>query len=184
MAVCGLLGARLLGGADDTVPVWSLRGDRVAGQSLGAGDLVPVRIRFGTASDADRYLSAADPLPEDAVLSRDVSQGELLPRGAIGSPGGTELVALPVTVPSEDVPATVRAGSRIDVWVTPEDASRAELVLQDVPVLALGTAEKSLSPNAGRQLIVGLDELRQRGLAVSLAALGRGAVVVTTRAGR
>jgi len=184
VALCALLGARLLGSADDTVQVWSVRADRVAGQPLATGNLEPVGIHFDSAADADRYLSAGDRLPDGTALTRDVSAGELLPRAALGSAADTDLVELAVTLPSRAVPATLRDGATIDVWVTAKDSQRSELVLEGVRVLALPVAEDSLSPSADRQIIVGLDETRQEQLPSSLAKLAAGTVVVTSRAGR
>jgi len=184
VALCALLGARLLGSADDTVQVWSVGVDRVAGRPLAPGDLEPVAIHFDSAADADRYLSAAGPLPDGTVLTRDVSAGELLPRAALGSAADTDLVELAVTLPSQAVPATLREGATIDVWVTAEDSQRSELVLEGVRVLALSVSEDSLSPSADRQIIVGLDQAQQEQLPSSLASLAAGIVVVTSRAGR
>jgi hypothetical protein len=184
VALCGLLGARLLGGADDTVQVWAVQGDRVAGQSLTEADLAAVRIHFDSVGDADRYLSAADPVPDGALFTRDVGAGELLPRAALGSAEGVDLVELPVTLPSQAVPATLREGATIDIWVTPKDSLQSDLVLEGVRVLALPVAEDSLSPSSDRQVIVGLDRAQQDELPSSLAKLASGSVVVTSRAGR
>src|SRR5690242_13760572 len=72
-----LLGARVIGAADATVPVWSAAGDLAAGTVLAADDLVAVDVRLDDA--ADSYLSTRT-RPEGRTLSRAVSAGELLPR--------------------------------------------------------------------------------------------------------
>ena len=82
VAVSVLLGVRFVGGADDTVSVWTLRTDLPRGATLGSGDLAASDVRFADAAEADRYLSAESPLPRDATLLRDVGAGELLPRAA------------------------------------------------------------------------------------------------------
>jgi hypothetical protein len=188
VALCALLGARLLGNAADTVAVWSVERDTVVGQALTADDLEPVRIHFERSADADRYLSADDELPAGSVLTRDVGAGEMLPRSAVGEEGVVDLVELPLTVPTHAVPATVRIGAAVDVWVTPTDPAttkgRATLVLEGVPVLALPTGGDSISPSADRQIIVGLGPDEQGALSGSLASLASGTVVVTRRAGR
>jgi hypothetical protein len=182
--VCALLGARLLGSADDTVPVWALEGDLVAGQPLTSENVRAVEIRFTSARDADGYLSAAHALPEGAALVRDVAGGELLPRAAVGRVGDIDLVELPVRVPAQAVPATISTGASVDLWVTPPEAVRSELVFESVPVLALPVESSSLDASADRQLIVGIDATRQRELPESLALLASGDVVVTSRAHR
>ena len=52
-----LLGARVVGAADATVPVWAVTGDLAAGTELHAGDLRAVDVRLGDAADA--YLSTS-----------------------------------------------------------------------------------------------------------------------------
>ena len=72
VAASVLVGARLLGGADDTVEVWSAGADLAAGQPVTEADLVARRVRFGDEADGDRYLRVGDRLPDDATLSRAV----------------------------------------------------------------------------------------------------------------
>jgi hypothetical protein len=184
VAVCALLGARLLGSADDTVAVWSVRSDLVSGQAVGTTDLVATRIHFDTGSDADRYLAADDPLPADSVLTRDVGAGELLPRAALGKAADSDMVELPITVPSQAVPATLKVGSVVDIWVTVKDADASVPVLEGVSVLALPIAGGTLSPSVDRQVIVGVGTEQQAGLPKSLARLAAGAIVITGRSGR
>lgn len=184
VALCALLGARLLGSADDTVGVWTLRSDGVAGQEIGSEDLEPARIRFGSADDADRYVAAGDELPAGSVLLRDAAAGELLPRAAVGSGADANLLELPVTAPVQAVPATLSVGDTADVWVTPRNARDAVLALEGVRVLALPSGGSSLSAAADRQVIVGLDDDQQRGLPEALGLLAEGTVVVTSRIGR
>ena len=184
VAVCALAGARLIGSADDTVEVWSARTELVAGEALEARDFARARIHFASDEAADRYLSGDDPLPDGTVLTRDVSAGELLPRAAVGQPTDTDLVQLPVTVPTQALPASLRTGDAIDVWVTPQDGDEAIRVLVGVRVLALPAASTSLSPSAERQVIVGVDDDQQDVLPESLALLAKGTVVVTRKAGR
>lgn len=182
VAVCALLGARLLGSADDTIPVWSLRGAGIAGQAIGPGDLAVSQVRFGSGGDADRYV-LAEPLPDGAVLVRDVAAGELLPRSALGGVGDVELVELPITVSVTAAPATLSVGTVVDVWVTRRDADEAVPALQAVPVLALPGGQSSLGASADRQVVVGLDAVQQRRLPQALALLADGMVVLTSRFG-
>lgn len=192
VAVCALLGATVLGGADATVGVWAARVPLTDGQALAADDLVRREVRFADQTDADRYVSASDALPAGTVLARDVGPGELLPRAALDTAGGGgAAVEVPLSVPTEAVPATLRPGSVVDVWVTPDpdlaaDASRAAdadsvLVLGRVTVLSVSRAGGSLGPSAVRQVIVGVEPGQEDLLPGALAQLARGSVVLVRR---
>lgn len=191
VAVCALLGATVLGGSDGTVGVWAARVRLVAGAAVAPADLVRREVRFTDQADADRYLSADASLPAGTVLSRDVGPGELLPRGALGAPGQVAAVEVPLSVPTEAVPATLRPGSVVDVWVTPDadlaaDAAAARdaealLVLDRVRVLSVSRAGGSLGPTATRQVIVAVEPSQERTLPGALAQLARGSVVLVRR---
>ena len=93
---------------------------------------------------------------------------------------------MPLRVAGEAVPLTVRAGSVVDVWVTPDPslapaddaAGPARLVLEAVRVLAVSRGGGALGASAERQVIVGLDATQERGLAGALGDLARGEVVL------
>lgn len=188
VAVSVLVGARLLAGADDRVAVWAARSAMSTGQPVGPGDLVRTRVRFDSQHDADRYLSAdAAPAP-GTVLRRDVGAGELLPRAAISGRAAADLVEVPLSVPSDGVPATVRVGSVVDVWVTPDRATvpageatpgRATLVFDDVSVVAAPRTATALGPTATRQVIIGVGGDQRSELSRALARLSGGSVVLT-----
>lgn len=188
VALSALLGARLLGSADDTVGVWVARHDVAPGRPLGADDVVRREVRFAGHGDADRYLSSTAPLPAGAVLGRAVGAGELVPRRAIGTASATSLTEVPLSVPSETVPSTVRTGSVVDVWVTPAEAGsggpvarRAVLVFDGVPVVSAPRSGTALGPSATRQVIVGVGEARAAALPTALAEVTTGVVILTVR---
>jgi hypothetical protein len=192
VAACALVGARFLGGADDTVGVWAARDALEAGQGVGVSDLVRREVAFGDQEDADAYLSADAPLPERSTLSRPVGAGELLPRAALGDAGTGSLTEVPLSVETEAVPSTLRVGTVVDVWVTPDTAAtdadgsdgtapRSILVFDDVAVLSVPRTSTSLGPTATRQVIVGVGEDQQGRLPTSLAALAGGTVVLTAQ---
>ncbi|MGI9156425.1 MAG: hypothetical protein ACR2FG_07285 [Marmoricola sp.] len=146
-----------------------------------------MQIRFASRDSADRYLSADAPLPQSSVLQRAVGQGELLPRDALAGPDRA-LVEVPVSVEVEELPATVKEGSIVDIWVTPRTATTADkladadLVLDDVVVVKAAKATDTLAPTGTRQIIVGVtaDQARQLGPALGRTSSGR---VVVTRQG-
>ena len=187
VAVCTLLGARVLASADDTVAVWAARDALGRGQPVSAALVVRRQVRFADQADADRYLSANADLPAGAVASRPVGAGELLPRAALGRSHDSPTTQVPLSVPADAVPATVRTGSSVDVWVTPQRpagsasaSARSRLVFDDVPVVAVPDESGSLGPATTRQVIVGVPTGTAR-LAESIAALAAGDVLLTVQ---
>ena len=183
VAVSVLLGAKLLGEADDTVRVWATTRDLAAGSPLSAGDLAPREIRFGKADAAARYLSAASPVPADATLDRAVGAGELLPAAALGG-SEQDLTQVPLAIPPAGVPAAVRPGSRVDVWVTPEQTSgepadRSIKVFDDVTVVAAPRSGSALAPAPTSQLVIGVPASNEIDLGQRIAQLRSGALLVT-----
>jgi hypothetical protein len=182
VAASVLVGARLLGGADDTVEVWSVDADLAAGQPVTEGDLVARRVRFDDDADGDRYLRVGDPLPDDATLSRAVGAGELLPAAALGA---TEegLTEVPVWAPAEVIPASIESGSVVDVWVTPTPGASSTngsvLVLDDVVVIAVPRGEDSFGPGGNRQVLVGVTDGAAPEVGQALAAAKDNRIVIT-----
>jgi hypothetical protein len=194
VAACALLGARLLDGADDTVGVWAAREAMEPGQPVTTADLVRRDVGFADQSGADAYLSSDAGVPDGTTLSRAVGAGELVPRAAVGGSGPPSLTEVPLSVDSEAVPATLRVGSVVDVWVTPDGAAadadaptegsrapRSTLVFDDVPVVSVPRPGTSLGPSATRQVIVGVGEDQEPAMPTSLAALAGGTVILTAR---
>jgi hypothetical protein len=155
-----LLGARLVAGADRTVPVWSAAGDLSAGTVLTADDLVPVQVRLGSASAG--YLSTTTQ-PAGRVLSRPVHGGELLPRSALDGASAQVQLALPVQ--AGYVPPGLGRGSRVDVYALPAAGAAAAsppaapgvaVVVRDATVQAVsGRAQGVLStPTTTVQVVV------------------------------
>ena len=138
-----------------------------------------MRIRFGSGSDADGYLSADEALPDGLVLTRDVDAGELLPRAALGNATDADLVEVPLTVPTGGVSATLSVGDIVDVWVTGKDAQDAVRALRDVRVLAVPNDSSAFSSGADRQVVVGVGADDEADLPGALAMLATGTAVVT-----
>ena len=192
VAASVLGGARVLAGADDTVAVWTSTRDLPDGATLAESDLGRERVRFPDQEAADGYLSADAPAPVGAVLDRRVGAGELLPRAAVAPRERSELVELPLGVASDDLPATVRQGSVVDVWVAPATAGggdaaaqgsapEARRVLEDVTVVAVPGTTDSLAPATTRQVILGVPAERSEDVATALGAVADGRVVVTRK---
>ena len=166
VAASVLVGAKFLGDADDSVAVWAVSSDMGAGDTVGDGDVVSRNVRFVQASDADRYLAADEPLPDDSTLTRDVGAGELLPRSAIGTSSETTLRTLTFEFEGAGVPAGLAQGDRVDVFVTSvekDQAGRAtgtgpaaQLALSGLVVTDVSRAEDSLAGTGGREVTVGI----------------------------
>ncbi|QLQ11288.1 MAG: hypothetical protein HZY75_14010 [Nocardioidaceae bacterium] len=182
VAVCGLLGAKLLGDADNTIEVWALRHEVGPGEPLGGAALTTARVRFTSAEQADRYLATSQSLPSGLSSTRALMAGELLPRAALSDTGGASLVELPLTVPATGVPETVKVGSRVDVWATRKGTTRAERLLADVPVVALSSTGSGLSPSVERQVIVGLEQDQATGIGEIVGALSDATILLTRQA--
>lgn len=154
-----LVGARIVGAADATVPVWAVAGDLAAGTELEARDLRAVDVRLGDAAQA--YVSTST-RPEGRVLARAVRAGELLPRAALEEV--TELVQLALPVQSGYVPPGLERGGLVDVYAVADPAAGATgvadrsvtLVVRTAPVQAIsGRSEGVLStPTTAVQVVV------------------------------
>lgn len=186
VAVSVLAGARLFSGADDAVSVWTAREDLSNGSTVEPDDLARRSVRFTSATDADRYLSADEAFPADATLLRAVGAGELVPRAALGAEESGPLTEVPLAVPADAVPQSVQAGSVVNIWVTPDPAAgdRAEesvLVFEGVVVVAAPPSGSALAPSGTRRITIGVDQSAEDQLAGALAQVARGTTVVTKR---
>lgn len=188
-----LLGARLLAHADDSVAVWALRHDLAHGSRIGPEDVVARHIRFFDAADADRYVSAAALVPAGSVVTRDLGAGELLPRAAVGSAAVHHVVEVPFSVTTDAVPASVRPGSVVDVWVAPGTSAasatdpgpqRAIRVFDDVTVVAVPATGSALGPSATRQVVVAVPPGKEGALPEALSRAAEGTVVLVKQDGR
>ncbi len=184
VAASVVAGARIVGGADDSVAVWEVAGDLAPGLAVDESVLEPSRVRFADPVDAGRYLPVADELPADLVLTRGVGDGELLPRAALGTADDAGTVALSVSVPGAKVPTSVGPGSRVDVWIVPgtgaDDKATAVLAVEDVSVIEspAGSSEFG-SASSDRQLVLGIPD--DTDLSELILASGTGRVMLVGR---
>lgn len=183
VAVSIIAGARILGGADDSVTVWAAARDVAPGDTVRADDLVSTSVRFGDSADLDHYLLTSAPLPDDLRLTRGLGAGELVPAAALGSGEEAETVIVSLAFPHELIPTNIGAGSVIELLVVPEESSgegsgegreatnEPTTVLSDVVVIDAPSAADSLgSVSRGRQLVLGIPEAESDALTEILAA--------------
>jgi Flp pilus assembly protein CpaB len=116
LAVLG--GAAVVSAADKSVEVWAVRRSLTAGTTLAKDDLAARRVRLYGADKA-RYLDVHLGNPAGRVLTRDLGEGELLPKAALGgdTASAKRLVGLPLTR-AHALGGTVRHGDRVDVLAT------------------------------------------------------------------
>ncbi|WP_347350247.1 hypothetical protein [Intrasporangium sp.] len=146
------LGARLVAGLDDRVPVYVASRDLVVGDPVDAAALTRVDVRLD--GDVAPYLSAGSALGPDQFVLRDIRAGELVPRAAVGS-GGSLDVQL-VTVGVATLSATgLHSGSLVDVFLSDVPAGSehgtkptARRVLEGVGVSAVLGASGSFGTAA------------------------------------
>jgi len=183
VAVSVVGGVRLVGGADDSVSVWSVSEDVGAGTTLEPDQLVARRVRFVEDADAGRYLRTDAELPAALYLTRAVGAGELLPAGALGSAADTGVVQAPIRVAAEGVPPSITVGSRVDVYVSDEtDARRpADLLLADVAVTGEADRSDELGASGDRQLVLGVPDEDADALTRLIAASAAGTLTVVGR---
>jgi hypothetical protein len=171
VAASVLAGAVVLGGADDTVPVWAAADTMAAGHVLTADDLTVHRVHFAEDAEKALYFSAEHPLPAQLRLVHGVAAGELLPHAAVGTTDDVDLRQVPVPVGPDQVPGQVGTGSVVDVYLRPatRDGCRASRVCSGDPVVAGVTVldaavpSESFGPGTGRMLVLGMttDEARR-----------------------
>jgi hypothetical protein len=128
----------LVGSLNQTTEVLTARTELKVGMELGPEDFSTVAVRLGSVEGA--YLPAAGGVPEGAVATRLVRQGELVPSAAVGAPD--ELDRKPVGLPVKDpLPAGTAAGARVDVWVALPAAGAGQGTRFEQPRLLLEGAE-------------------------------------------
>ena len=176
-----LLGARVVGAADATVPVWAVQTDLAAGTELRGDDLVAVDVRLDAA--AHLYLSAGT-RPEGDVLARAVRAGELLPRSALEEPAQQVELALPVQ--AGYLPPGLVRGELIDVYAVADPSAGAvgiadgsvDLVVGRATVQTVSGASDGVlaTPNTTVQVVVTVPAARVADVLTAIS--GRPLVVV------
>ena len=137
--------------ARQTAPVFAATRTIVPGEALTSDDLRVVDVGLGQLADA--YMSP-ESLDEGVVATRTIEAGELVPASATGAAAlaQTTSVVLRSTV---DVPASIDAGSVVEVWAAPllerglYDAPR--ILVADATVVAV-TRDDSMIGGAAATL--------------------------------
>lgn len=99
-----------------TVPVFAAARTIVPGESVSTADLEIVEVALGRVGEA--YATPGS-LDEDAVATRTIPEGELVPNDAVGDARRAATTTV-VMRSATDVPASVRTGTVVEVWVAPQ----------------------------------------------------------------
>ena len=118
VATAVALGAWAVDAAADTTRVYVLSQDVAPGTDLTAdGVLTVVEAHPGT----DAYVEAGH-LPDGAVSTRSLRQGELLATAAVNSGGEQTLRPVVLNVAS-NLPASTKVGDYVDLWIVPKEGA-------------------------------------------------------------
>ncbi len=101
--------------ARQTAPVFAATHTIVPGEKVSRDDLEVVDVALGTLGDA--YF-APDALVDGLVATRTITAGELVPTTAIGDAAKARTTSV-VVRSAVDVPASVEAGTVVEVWAAP-----------------------------------------------------------------
>ncbi|MBB2890762.1 hypothetical protein [Flexivirga oryzae] len=146
-------GAAAMRHYDNSIEVLQASHALVPGQGIKASDVHAVKVRIDQAGAT--YFSADDPLPKGEVL-REVRQGELVPRSAVGDGRSVHVKAVAIPVDSAQS-ATLVKGSVVDIWVSRKKSGDAGQVSYDEPTRVLERAVVARVPSGGSGFTVASD---------------------------
>ncbi len=153
--------------ARQTVPVYAAAHTIVPGEAIGAGDLKVVDVALGTL--AGTYLTAED-LDDPVVATRTIEAGELVPAASVGDPSAARTTSV-VVRSAVDVPASVEAGSVVEVWSAPllEQGSYDEprILVADATVVSVTRDDSMIGGGAAALELV----IPRADVAATLAAM-------------
>ncbi|WP_109209980.1 MULTISPECIES: SAF domain-containing protein [Microbacterium] len=168
--------------ARQTVPVYAAAHTIVPGEAIGAADLKVVDVALGPL--AGTYL-APDDLDGAAVATRTIEAGELVPAASVGDPDSARTTSV-VVRSAVDVPASVEAGTIVEVWSAPplEQGAYDEprILVADATVVTVSRDDSMIGGGAAALEIV----IPRADVSATLAAMADGSalsIVPTTGAG-
>ncbi|GAA4474261.1 flagellar protein FlgA [Enteractinococcus fodinae] len=126
---------------DERQGYWAASTDIVPGAQVTAEDFHIVQASIS--ESAEHYWEADTELPPEFLVSSTILQGELLTQRQVAQsdPDGRQQVGVRV---SEDMPASVTIGSRVDVWVA---AAREDGRGYEEPTKMISNAEVTGTDN-------------------------------------
>ncbi|MBU4464879.1 MAG: SAF domain-containing protein [Actinobacteria bacterium] len=104
--------------ARETVPVFAAARTIVPGQAVAADDLRVVDVALGQVGDAYLAASGGPSVGSGLVATRTIEAGELVPQSAVGPSADARFTTV-VLRSAADVPASIGAGTVVEVWSAP-----------------------------------------------------------------
>lgn len=146
-----VLGARVVAGADRTVPVYAADRDLPAGHVIAEDDLRPVQVRM---SSTETYIAGSEAVVGQ-VITRDVRKDELVARSAVAAQTVAPFRDLSLPVKPEHIPSDVDQGSRVDVIATTDASSgdRTWTVAKGLEVLRVTTDSGGFASSGVRLIL-------------------------------
>ncbi|MYM19631.1 hypothetical protein GSY69_06520 [Brevibacterium sp. 5221] len=154
-----------------TTTVWAAGTPLVPGAVIAPEDLVPLEVRLPEGESAAAYIPSATRIPEGSTVLSAVRKGELLPAGSLASPDSLAGRVMALAA-ADALPAAVGAGSRVDVWATPdEDGAKPHEILRTAQVIAVTRDDGGFAADRGARIEVFVPTAALSGV---LAAVGAG----------
>lgn len=173
--------------ARQTAPALAAARTIVPGQVIGADDLRQVDVALGQVGDA--YLAPDDlsAAEQDGglVATRTIRSGELVPADAVGDPERARTTSV-VVQSSVDVPASVDAGTVVEVWAAPlleaGDHDDPRILVADATVVSVSRDDSMMGGGAAALELV----IPRADVAATLSAIADESAlsVVPTMGGR
>ncbi|WDG19002.1 SAF domain-containing protein [Microbacterium sp. Clip185] len=131
-----------------TVPVYAATRTIVPGESISPSELRVVDVALGSLEGA---YASGDTLPADAVATRTIPAGELIPAAAVGE--ASDVRTTTIVVPSSTaIPASIDVGTPVEVWAAPLDdqgvRQAPRILVADAAVAALASSDSVMATNA------------------------------------
>ena len=131
-----------------TVPVYAATRTIVPGESISPSELRVVDVALGSLEGA---YASGDTLPADAVATRTIPAGELIPATAVGE--ASDVRTTTIVVPSSTaIPASIDVGTPVEVWAAPLDdqgvRQAPRILVADAAVAALASSDSVMATNA------------------------------------
>ncbi|MCR2813548.1 hypothetical protein NQ166_04615 [Microbacterium sp. zg.Y1090] len=156
-----------------TVPVFAAVRTIVPGEAIDAAAVQVVDVALGQVREA---YAAPGLLEPDAIATRTITSGELVPLSAVGPASSGDLTSV-VLRSTTDVPASVAAGTRVEVWSAPAmergQFDQPRILVPDATVATVTRDDSVLgSDGAALELII-----PRADVAAALAAVAGGAAL-------
>jgi hypothetical protein len=170
----------VVGAARQTAPVFTAAHTIVPGETLTRADLEVVEVALGQIGGA--YFTP-DALTEDLVATRTIAAGELVPAAAVGAADLARTTSV-VVRSAVEVPASVDAGSVVEVWAAPllerGDYDVPRILVPDATVVSVTRDDSMMGGGAASLELV----IPRADVAATLAAMADGsALSVVPRVG-